>query len=164
MAFAFAKSISCCVSRNDSRAMISVVEMLVRSLKPHWSVCGLVTMMAPICSASIAAKVASSGSTSSRPRLRTSVWPIEKDSSVDISIVGDFDVVHDRGQNLVHFARRRNQARTLQALENVIFRLVLPLPLRLNRRGILVRRRLILNGARRFDSQFRKFRFARHAA
>ena len=47
------------------------------------------------------------------------------DFRLNVQIVGDFDVVDDSFENLVDISRRREQAYTLQAVENVDFRLML---------------------------------------
>jgi len=54
-----------------------------------------------------------------------------------IDIVGDCEIIDYRQQDLVHFARRSQQAGVLQTFNHVIFRLLLPLALRLQRGSIL---------------------------
>src|SRR6266436_5068054 len=90
------------------------------------------------CSSSVArmaARLASSGSTSSRPRLRTIVWPIVNDSSVQV--VGDFEVVDHRLQHLVNFARGGQQSKPLHALGHVLFSMAVPAALYLDWRKVM---------------------------
>ncbi len=95
------------------------------------------------------------------------VCPMENDSSVpvskhaavnfrlDIEIVGDFEVVDDRLENLVNFSRRRQQTGSLQAVEHVDFGLMLPFALGFDRGAVfLFCARLILNGIGGLDGEF----------
>ncbi len=74
---------------------------------------------------------------------------------LDVEVVGDFQVVDDRLENLVHFSRGREQAGALQAVENVDFGLVLPFAFGFDGRTILLLvRSLVLDRVGRFDRQF----------
>ena len=90
--------------------------------------------------------------------------PVNKNAAVnfrlDVNVVGDFNVVDDGLQNLVHFPWRREQSHTLQAVQHVDFRLVLPFAFRFDRRTILLWcRGLILNRGGRFDRQLAELFF-----
>src|SRR6267154_2559240 len=78
---------------------------------------------------STAARLASSGSTSTGPG--------------QIDVVGNFQIVHDGLENAVNVALGREQARVGEALDDVVFRLLLPNPLSLQGRGILRGRTLV---------------------
>ena len=62
-----------------------------------------------------------------------------------LDIVGDLQVVDDRLKNFVEFAIGRQQSGALQALENVVFCLLLPFALRGQRRRILRGGRIVLH-------------------
>ena len=98
---------------------------------------------------STAARLASSGSTSTNPRLITMVLPTLKVSRGAVSstrvrtgrgrvdVVGDLKIVDYGLENVVDVAFGREQARAGQPLDDVVFRLLLPYALGLQRRSIL---------------------------
>ena len=105
-------------------------------------------MCASSCESTMA-RLASSGSTSIKPRLTMMVLPTLKVSSGEVSITR---VRTGRGrsmllvtsrllttvmQNLVDFAIGSQQAGVLQTLDHVVFRLLLPFALGLQRRSVL---------------------------
>src|SRR5207302_1531368 len=63
-----------------------------------------------------------------------------------INVVGNFKVVDDSLKNVVDVALKSEQARRGQALDNVVFRLLLPYTLGLQRRSILRRGAAVLHG------------------
>src|SRR5580693_8842886 len=109
----------------------------MRSLKAYWlpRLCPR-TMCASSCESTIA-KLPSSGSTSISPRLTTIVLPTLNVSSGEVvstrvrtgqfNVVGDFNVVDYRLQNLVNIAFRSQQSSAFQAFDYVVFCLLLPL-------------------------------------
>ena len=106
------------------------------------------------------ASEASSGRTSSRPRLthdgvadregleRRSQKARASNFGLNIKIISDDEVVDDCGENLVDIAGRRQQTNLLEALHGVVFRLVLPHALGFYRGRILSGLTLIADGLR----------------
>src|SRR5262249_26826883 len=74
---------------------------------------------------------------------------------VDVDIVRDLQVVHHRVEHFVHFALRRHQADSLEAVHDVIFRLAVPGALRLKRSKVVGRFGFVLY--RSLDQDFAQF-------
>ncbi len=114
------------------------------------------TMCASSC-ASTAARLASSGSTSTNPAAdhdgiahaegfkRRGEQHASAYRTRQVDVVGDLQIVDHGLKNVVDVAFRRKQSRAGEALDDVIFRLLLPLPLSLQRRSILRRGAFILH-------------------
>jgi len=86
----------------------------------------------------MAARLASSGRTSTKPRLKTMVCPIVKDSIVEviktrqrtarlqIEVICNFKIVNHRFQNLIHVAVLGHQAHVFHLGCDVVFGLAFP--------------------------------------
>src|SRR5215472_2168659 len=62
---------------------------------------------------------------------------------LDVEVIGDFQVVDDRLQNLIDFSRRCYQTLPLQAVSDIDFTHTIPRTLRLNGRVIVAAIRMI---------------------
>src|SRR5690349_17756591 len=113
-------------------------------------------MWASSC-ARTAAKLASSGSTSTKPRLRTIVCPhtegLERRREhyaymyrwLQVEAVGDHQVVDDSLQHFIQLTFWSEQAGILQPLSHVVCRLLHPLALGFERRRILRHRTMVFH-------------------
>src|ERR1700678_504843 len=76
---------------------------------------------------------------------------------LNVEVVGDLKIVHDRLENLVHFSWRGQQTSALQTIQDVDFGRMLPLARRFDGRTILRGRHRLIVDRGRFDRHFGEF-------
>ena len=86
------------------------------------------------------------------------------DFGLDVQVVGDLEVVHDGLENLVHFALGREQTEALEPVDDVIFRLAVPIALRHHGIDVVGGRGLVLDRRLRLDQDLAEFLLLRGVA